>query len=347
LDPFSHALTSFAVARSGQKVLPRFGTAMLVVAGIAPDLDYASYFGGPESFLRWHRTVFHSLFGAPALACLIAGTFYAAASIWPQPAAPKTHSAEAHSPLRFTPALAVCAIGVACHTLLDIFSGTGLQLLWPFRIHWFRWPLLTEFDPWIVLLLIAGILLPQLFRLIREEVSSRRKTTHGNAGAVVTLLLLAFYLGGRAYLHGRAVELLLSSEYHGREPLAAAAFPSSVNPFEWRGVVATDATIEEIDVPVIRAAAFNSDRSVTHYKPADSAALARAKKTASVQRFLQYAAFPFATLSRREDGYRFELRDFRFPSGDSSAENIIVRVDLNSGLQILNNEFRYESSAQP
>lgn len=320
---------------------------MLVVAGIAPDLDYASYFGGPESFLRWHRTVLHSLFGAAALACVMAAAFCAAESKWPPPVSSRSRAGKLYSPLKFAPALAVCAIGVACHIVLDIVSGSGLQLLWPFRIHWFRWPLITDFDPWILLLLIAGIVFPQLFRLIREEVASGKKAARGSAGAIVTLLLLASYLAGRAYLHERAVDLLLSSEYQGREPLAAGAFPSSADPFEWRGVVATDTTIEEIDVPAAGAAAFNSDRSVTHYKPPDSPALARGENTAAAQRFLKYAAFPFATLSRREDGYRFELRDFRFPSGDTGAENIIVRVDLTSASQIVREEFRYESSGQP
>jgi len=320
---------------------------MLVVAGIAPDLDYASYFGGPESFLRWHRTVFHSLFGGAVLACVVAAAFCAAESRWRQSASPSSRAGKPHSPLKFAAALAVCAIGVACHILLDILSGAGLQLLWPFRVHWFRWPLVTDFDPWILLLLIAGILLPQLFRLIGEEVASGKKVARGGAGAAVTLLFLLGYLAGRAYLHGRAVDLLLSSEYRGHEPLAAGAFPSSADPFDWRGVVSTDTTIEEIQVPVAGNAAFNSDRSVAHYKPPDSPALARAENTAPAQRFLQYAAFPFATLSRREDGFRFELRDFRFPSGDTSAENIIVRIDLNSALQIVREEFRYESSNLP
>ncbi len=316
---------------------------MLVAAGVASDLDYASYFGGPESFLRWHRTVFHSVLGAAVLTCVIVAAFWAAESKWPPSAASRLRPGKPYSPLKFAPALAVCAIGVACHILLDILSGAGLQLLWPFRIHWLRMPLVTDFDPWILLLLVAGILLPLLFRLIGEEVASGKKAASGGAGAVVTLLLLAGYLGGRAYLHGRALDLLLSSDYHGREPLAAGAFPSSANPFEWRGLVATDTTIEEIEVPVTHAAAFNSDRSVTHYKPADSPALTRAENTASAQRILKYAAFPFATLKRHEDGYRFELRDLRFPFGDSSAENIVVRVDLDSALQILREEFRYES----
>src|SRR5208283_40525 len=105
------------------------------------------------------------------------------------------------------------------------------------------------------------------------------------------------------------VDLLLSSEYHGREPLAAGAFPSLTNPLDWRGVVSTDNTMEEVAVPLGPRADFNPDRSLTHYKPEESPALDVAQKTPAVQRFLKYAEFPLASLVRREDGYRFELRD--------------------------------------
>ena len=39
MEPFTHAFTSLALARAGGRRLPRFGTAMLVVSGLAPDLD--------------------------------------------------------------------------------------------------------------------------------------------------------------------------------------------------------------------------------------------------------------------------------------------------------------------
>ena len=55
--------------------MPRFGTAMLVVSGLAPDLDYASYFGGAGAFMRFHRTVLHSITGSAVMACAVAGAF--------------------------------------------------------------------------------------------------------------------------------------------------------------------------------------------------------------------------------------------------------------------------------
>jgi membrane-bound metal-dependent hydrolase YbcI (DUF457 family) len=316
---------------------------MLVAAGVAPDLDYASYLGGAEAFLRFHRTALHSIAGATVMACAVAGVFCAADKKW----VPKQSRKKPVTHLRFAPALAVCAIGASGHILLDLASGVGVQLLWPFQAHWSRWNIATNFDPWILFLLLAGLLLPQLFRLVGEEVGAGRKGTVGGVGAIITLVALMAYLGVRANLHGRAADLLLSSEYHGREPLSAGAFPSSSNPFEWRGVVSTDTTIEEINVPLAPGADFNADRSLTHYKPQGSPALDAGRRAADAQRFLKYAQFPFASVARREDGYRVEFRDLRFPSDDTGAENIIVRVDLSSGLQVMRQEFRYADSANP
>ena len=163
----------------------------------------------------------------------------------------------------------------------------------------------------------------------------------GSGFSVATLLILAMYFGARAELHGRALGLLLSGEYHGREPLAAGAFPSSANPFEWRGVVSTDNTIEEIEISLNPEADFNPDRSLTHYKPEDVAPLRAAQDTRAVQRFLQYAQFPLASVSRHEDGYRFELRDVRFPAADENPANIVVREELDSDSHITHEELRY------
>ncbi|MGH9562075.1 MAG: hypothetical protein ACRD3S_11535, partial [Terracidiphilus sp.] len=89
---------------------------------------------------------------------------------------------------------------------------------------------------------------------------------------------------------------------------------------------------------------FNPDRSLTHYKPEDSAPLRAAQNTRAVQRFLQYAQFPLASVSRREDGYRFELRDARFPAADKNPANIVVREELDSDSHITHEELRYASN---
>jgi len=344
VEPFTHALTSLALARAGQRRLPRFGTAMLVVSGVAPDLDYASYLGGAHAFMRFHRTALHSVAGSALMACAIAGAFCVLDERLPQN---KTPRAKAFAPLAFGSALAVCAIGAASHILLDLASGVGVQLLWPFRTHWSAGNLTDDFDLWILLVLVAGLLLPLLFHLISEEVGERKKAPAGGRSAIVTLFLVIAYLGARADLHSQAIDLLLSREYHGRIPLAAGAFPEASAPFHWRGLVVTDDTIEVVDVPLGSPDEFSPDRSLTHYKPEDSPVLDIAEKTAAAARFLKYAQFPLAGVQRLEAGYRVEVHDARFESGDTEPANIFVRVDLDSELQVRREAYLFASSPNP
>ena len=342
MEPVTHALTSFAVARAIHARLPRFGTALLITAGLAPDVDSASYFAGPQGYLTLHRSALHAVPGGVALGCALAAAFCMLDSRWP----PAKNPRKPPPRLTFAAAAALSFLGIAAHDLLDVASGEGMQLLWPFRTHWFRWALAESFDPWVLVLLIGGLLVPQLFRLVNEEVGARKKHGVESGAAVFTLLLLCVYFGARAYFHARATDLLLSSEYHGREPLAAGALPSPANLLDWRGVVSTDNTLEELDVNLASAAELNSDRSLTHYKPPDSPALEAAEGTGVARRFLRYAEFPLASVARREDGYRVELRDLRFSAGDETAANLIVRVELSRDFRVMRQTLRYASAGE-
>jgi membrane-bound metal-dependent hydrolase YbcI (DUF457 family) len=326
LEPVTHALTSLALARAAANRLPRFGTAMIVVAGVAPDLDYASYFAGASLFIRVHRALLHSIFGGALLACAIAAAFcYLDRK---RPAKIST------PPLRFAVALAACALGFVAHLLLDVASGEGVQSLWPFRGGWQAWDLLTDFDPWILFFLLAGLLIPPLLKLISEEIGDRRETSGPQRGAIAALALALIFVGARAWYHSRAVELLLSNEYHRRAPLAAGAFPHSASPFDWHGVVTTENTLEEIHISLASGATFDPDRSLSHFKPEDSPALEAAQRTRATFLLLSFARFPLARVDRREDGYRFILRDLRFPESDANPANVLALVDVDSQFQV-------------
>lgn len=336
MEPVTHALTSLAQARATQKRLPRFGTAILIVSGVAADLDYLSYFGGPGAFLHFHRAVLHSLLGSAVFVSVIAAGF-----CWMD-----RRLAAKKSPLRlpFIAAATFAGLGASWHLMLDLSSGEGVQLLWPFRVSSFAWNLTTNFDVWILILLLAGLLLPGLFRLVSEEIGERKNAEGMRRGAVITFLFLVAYLGARGLLHRHAVDLLYSREFHGRAPVFAGAFPQSGSPFNWRGVVFTDSTIEEVNVSLAPGAEFDPDRSQTHFKPQESPALDAGEQTASARKFLDYARFPLASVYPLENGSRFELHDLQFAPDDTSPANIFVRVDFDSSLRIKREEFRFAST---
>lgn len=315
---------------------------MLVISGVALDLDYASYFGGAGAYVRLHRAFFHSLVGAAMLTCAIAGAFCVLDRRMPRK---KTAQMSSLPSLEFASAVAICMIGAAGHILLDLTSGIGVQLLWPFHVHWYGRALETNFDPWVLALLVGGLLLPILFKLVNEEVTSGQRRRSGVPSAIITLVLVAGYFGLRALVHSEAVDLLLSREYHGRIAVSADAFPEASSPFTWRGIAVTDDTLEEIAVSPTRADEFDPRDSVTHYKPQDSAALEIAEKTPAARKFLEYALIPIASVRRMEGDYRVEVRDARFPEGEDSPSNVILRIDLASNLQIRRQELLFASAA--
>jgi membrane-bound metal-dependent hydrolase YbcI (DUF457 family) len=340
VEPLTHALMSFAMARTSPKRLPRFATSMLIVSGVLPDADYVSYVAGPGAFLRLHRTALHSLPGGVLLACGVAAAFCALdkeLDIKPTP----NHPA---GPLQFKEALAVCGVGVLGHYLLDFFSGPGIQPFWPFYTRWSGLDLVANLDPWILALLIFGTLLPFLFRIINDEIGVRKKSNAGQDWAIGTLLLMALYVGWRAELRANAIDLLISHQFHRREPNSADAFPFSNSPFTWFGVVRTDNTTETIEVPTSRDTDFDSNRSLSYYDNDNSAALDAAKKAPAALRFAKYAKFPFAQINETTGGYHFEMRDLQYPRDDISPTNVILLMSLDENFQVTAAEFFYAKS---
>jgi membrane-bound metal-dependent hydrolase YbcI (DUF457 family) len=333
VDPLTHALTSLAAARAVQKWLPPFGVSIVVAAGLAPDLDFASYGGGAERFLEFHRGALHGFAGASLTACIIAALACAFT---------RNRALHQNIPrLNFLPALSASLLGICTHLTLDFLSGLGVMFLWPWSLRWRGCEVVKNFDPGLLFLLLAGILLPGLFRLVSEEIGEPRRVPRGRIASIATLVMAAAYLGFRAELRERALHLLMSSEYHGRAPEAAGAFPRSGNPFDWRGVVSTESTFEEVFVSLAGEGQFDPDRSTTLYKPEDSPVLEAAENVPVAKRFVAYARFPLASVENREGSFTVKFRDLRFSFTDSSPENVVAIVNLGSRLEVLNESFRF------
>lgn len=303
--------------------------AILVISGTAADLDWLSYLGGAGVYFHYHSTVLHSIAGSAILALILALII-----CW----ATKKY---AKTPLKFERVLLLCAIGAAGHLLLDLATSDGVQLLWPFSGRWFAWDLLTGMDPWILAILLAGLLVPGLLRLVSEEIGEKKKKPGPSRGAVAALVLMALYIGWRADLHYRAVQMLLANDYHGAMAMVAGAFPDTDSPLTWRGVVDTENTIEEVNVPFGPGATFDAMSSLTHYKPRNSPVLEAARSAPLAREFLRYAQFPVAEEEDLGDGYRVTLQDMRFPEGASTPDDLIAVIDLDNGRNVRYERMRF------
>src|SRR5260370_8765734 len=154
------ALPAVVLPRAGLTRATRLAIPMMLVAGLAADLDWLSSLGGASAFLSGHRTATHSLFGAAAIAVFVAAGFWALGKIYHR------------FSVRFVPAVLVCATASGVHLLLDLTNSYGVNLFWPFHQKWFAWDLLDEVDPWLLAIWACGLLLPAFFHLFGVEFSS-------------------------------------------------------------------------------------------------------------------------------------------------------------------------------
>jgi membrane-bound metal-dependent hydrolase YbcI (DUF457 family) len=344
LEPFTHAFTSLALSQTTRHRMPRWGALMIVAGGVAPDIDDIGFLFGPSAFFHLHRAALHSLLGGFVLACALAYVFVDA-----DKKIPFTHPQKKKpAPITFSAALLFCGIGVIGHILLDLLSTVGVALFWPFYGRFYGTDLVVNLDFWMLAILVFGLLFPLLIRLVNEEIGSRKVKKEGiGVAAIATFVLLAAYLGARYELRAKALHLLLYRDYFGREADSAHAYPTFASPLLWRGVVTTDDTMEVINVPVLKGDEFESDRSLSFFKPPMSPDLKAAQATASAKLYMLYAGDPYAKAENREDDFRVELHDLRFAPDDTSPENIVMRVQFNSFLKERYEKFIYATVFTP
>jgi inner membrane protein len=331
MEPVTHALASLALGRAGLSHVTRRAVPMILISGTAADLDLTSYVAGPSGFLALHRTASHSLLGAAAIAAGVAAGFSLLSR------------RQASQSVRLVSTLAVCAAGAGLHLLLDLTNSYGVMLLWPFSSRWFAWDYAESVDPGLLLILLAGLLVPVLLRLITEEIGARATRRPGQRGAVVALVLAALYIGGRALLHDRAVSLLNSHIYGQEEPIRVGAFPS-FSPLMWRGLVETETALYQVEVPLSPGGRFDPRAARGQFKPENSQALESATGSDAARAFLAFARFPLARVDVADEGFQVQIRDLRFATLPPSPTAFVAVIELNVRGEVTSSALQFQVS---
>jgi inner membrane protein len=326
MDVGTHVLTSFALTRAAFPRAPRSVLPIALAAGAIADLDEISAVFGPAAYLNWHRTYTHSLLTAILLAVLLALLYRFVAS------------QKLRSQFSFVAIFVLTFLAQCLHLLLDHCQPDGVLLFWPFSAARIAKDWLTFVDPVILAVLVAAILLPELFHLVSDEIGARDKKPRGQLSAVIALGVIALYIGARATLHSYAVVILDSRTYHGELPRRVAAFPVSTSPFTWNSIVETESALHEITVSVAQSSSFNPDASVTIYKPEASPVLDTARNDPLAIAFLSVARFPKAAIEKTETGYQVEVQDLRYAVAGESKREIAALFELNPAGKIVHRE---------
>ena len=288
-------------------------------------MDLLSTFAGPAAYLSLRQTFTHSIWGTVAAIAVAVGI----ALLLGRKKLPSQQT-DAAKNLGIPALLGATSLAGALHVLMDEGTSVGVALLWPWRATRFAWDWLPRVDPWILVLLLAGLLLPELFRLVGSEIGTKNTAPRGRNGAIAAFALVLIYIGVRATLHGNAIAQLDAHTYRGESPRQLAAFADPISLITWRGIVETSTQICTFSVPTTLGTRFDPESGECVHKPEDSPTLALAVQTESVKKFMQSARFPKASVGATDDGMEVAIRDVRDPAEEATRLSVAVRVLLNS-----------------
>lgn len=311
--------------------------------------------------MSWHRCATHSWIGLPAVAfisaflpyLIVAGfglTFWGSVMI---PLGRMTDQlpgedlrayAIRHRKVVFSVILLASFCSTLLHMALDVCQSDGVAMLWPFSSRRFALDLLPYLEPWLLTILLLAILLPELFRLVGEEIGSRSKAPRGRNGAIAGLICALLYIGARALLHGNALASLNAHTIAGEMPRRAAAFPDSTSPFLWHSVVETQSTMNLVILRSSGGEVSYASAITTLHKPEPSPILNAAQNSPAALAFIQVARFPKATVETEADGYSVEIQDLKDQASGEESRAIFADINLYKNGKVVLSELQWQKS---
>jgi membrane-bound metal-dependent hydrolase YbcI (DUF457 family) len=279
MDNLTHSLVGLMLARAGlERTTPR-GTAMMVLAANAPDIDAVFWFSGTQTYLQWHRSYPHAIAFAPLMALL-----------------PMLLAR-----VRFSwPSFLAALIGVFSHLLLDWTNSYGIPLALPFSWHRFHLDTVYLVDAWIMAILLGAIVAMALAQ-------------HGRRNwARAALAALLVFEGFRVAAHSRAVDVLSAQRYQEIAPQRVTALAGAFNPLAWQGVIEGPAFAIILPVDILKGPGAQRFYPIAVPIPAMDAAL----RTRPFQVFSSWSQLPFWKITPVAEGVRLDLIDLRFGDPD-------------------------------
>jgi len=302
VDPICHTLVGANLAETGLKNRSALGTATLVIAANAPDIDVFSYSGGSYTALACRRGVTHGVLAWIVLPVVITGLVL----VWDRLVRRRGGRTPPH-PVIAKQIFLLALAGVLTHPALDLLNTYGIRLLMPFSGHWFYGDTLFIADPWVWGVLAVG------FFWARRRSSRDGEVARGRSGwpARWALVITAAYVLtlGVSGLAARGV--VRSALGSGSAPDHLMVAPVAVNPLRRWVVYESRDSIHFGTFDWLRSPMFAEEPYVYPAYPSDSI-MARVRDDPNVQKFLGWARFPYAEVVRSDTGLLVRLGDGRY-----------------------------------
>ena len=309
----------------------------MTLAAEAPDIDILGNFKDPVFGFAHHRGFTHSFLGLFLVQAAVVGFMYA---VWRMRG---RKVKDPDLPPRWGLLFVVAYIAGLTHILLDFTNNYGVRPFWPFWEKWYSWDIVFIVEPVILVLLVAGLVLPAFFSLINDEIGVRPKSSQGSLAATLALLGMLALWGVRDYEHRRAVNALQARIYDGADPIRVSAYPSWLNPFRWYGVVETQDFFATMMVDSSIPEADPSGQMQIRRKPEETSVTLAAKGSYLGRVYLDWAQYPVAETEQvgsPRAAYIVRFRDLRYYDPNQTRRNLLgASVAIDRNLNVVRESF--------
>ena len=331
MDPLTHGLATLALQRGFFPKASWRAVVAILCAGLVADIDSLSANFGPLAYLRWNRTATHSITFVLVLA-LAAFLFSLVLRRNPR----------AFDSIGFS-WLAIAA-AAALHILMDALQPDPVAPFWLFSARRFSLDISPAIDPWLLVILAAAILLPELFRLVSDEIGSYSKRPRGRNGAIAGLAFAVIYFAMRAQFHGNVTASLEARTVSGEIPRHVQAFPDPISPFLWHSVVETESALHLYTLRSMGGEVTYATGVITLRKPEPSPVLSAAQSSPAAITFLRTARFPKATVEQETDGFSVEINDLKDQAMQTPGHAILADIHLDHTAKVISSELQWQKT---
>lgn len=313
MDNLCHTLVGAALAQSGLKRRTRLGTATLLIGANLPDLDMLSILSGHA--LAFRRGWTHGILALLVLPLLLTGLMVGWGR-W------RARGRSDLAPLLPRQLLWLATIAVVSHPFLDWLNVYGVRLLMPFSSRWFYGDAVFIVDPWLWLVLAAGV--------TWSAVRSRRGAARAGVPATIGLTLAALYIAGMIGLTQAGRRVVARDLELGYPPnkRAVQVAPVFLNPIRRHVVLATEdrywfGTIRWRPGPKLELPGHYLDR---HLDDPRAEAL---RDNPQARQLLAWARFPYYVVEIQPGTKARLLRldDARYSTGRRSWAAVVTEIE--------------------